>query len=196
MKVSKKSLCLIIGVSLVIVSVCADCQVPCAEVRNALVRVHQQADSNELEESSLMDSTFELRFNTSCYMPLVVSMSNNWQSVLSHLDAYATNRVDRMLLINTGWWLGESAYLGYLSSLSELVVSNRLSACEFDAFECAAWNNPAVASSVFRRCGDVSVSNAIIRIMSFSQRTNHWRGVFSGAARERYERQVSLGLWE
>lgn len=169
--------------------------VPRVEVCSAIQDVYRHANSNSVEEASLMDSTFELRFDESSYRPLVVAMSNNWHEVLSHMDSYAANRTDRLLLINTGWWYDESTYLGYLELLSGLVVSNGLSSIEFDAFEGAAWNRPNVASSVFRRYGEASVSNALERIMSFSQRTNHWRGVFSGEARERYECQLDEGLW-
>lgn len=168
----------------------------CTNVYAALRFLHDSADASDIGEESLMSRNFELRFDKTSYLPLVVAMSNNWQSVLCRLDDYATNRVDRLLLINTGWWCGEDIYLGYLARLSELVVSNRLNSCEFDAFEGAAWNRHTVASSVFRRCREQDVSNAVVRIISFSQRTNHWNGAFSGSALMRYERQVADGLWD
>ena len=63
---------------------------------------------------------------TAVFSPIVEIMSNNWQEVLMDIDDYATNVIDRVLLENTASFLGEDAYLGYLSMLADKVISDEI----------------------------------------------------------------------
>ena len=184
-------ICLLVGSSLN----ASSCSNAVDGVSAALAFVHRTADPADIEEVSVMNASFELRFEPSIYMPLVRAMSNCWREVLRSLDSYATNRVDRMLVANTGWWYGEDEYIGYVDALSGLVSSNRISSVEFDAFEMAAWNNHTIASSLCRRYNEPAVSNLVHRILSFSSRSNKWARVMSGEAKRCYEEQVAEGLW-
>ena len=100
-----------------------------------------------------------------------------------------------MLIANTGWWYGEDKYVDCVDVLAKLVCSNRIDVAEFDAFEKAAWKRHSIASVFCRRYDEANVSNIVLRVMSFSGRSNHWSRVLSGEAKRNYENQVADGLW-
>lgn len=178
----------IISVSAIVVSIAANANVSTNlhdRVRSTLDTLRREASPLDLEEGNLM-SGFELRFSNA-YLPVVSLMSNNWQEVIASLDVYATNRVERLVLVNTGWWYGDEEYLGYLSLLADKVISNQISSAEFKSFFGSSWSSGRSVASVFaRRHSETSVSNLINKIQSFFPASGYWQKVRSGEALEEY----------
>ena len=153
-----------------------------ARIRTALAELYRNEDPRSLSAENLMDS-FELRFAPAHYLPLVEIMSNNWQTVLSELDAYATNKAERLLLINTGWWCGDAEYLGFSSVLADSVLTGRLDRAEFSSFYLNSVNSHHGARIFEFRHGEQEVSNIIEKVRQcVSVGSNYWDKVFSGAA--------------
>ena len=155
------------------------------EVREALDALKRNCNPLDMEESNLM-SGFELRFSQA-YLPVVNLMSNNWQTVVASIESYATNRSERLVLMNTGWWYGDSEYLGYLSILADKVISNQLDVAEFGSFFGTSWSSGRPVVSVFaRRHNEASVSNLIDKIETFFPASGYWQKVRTGEALEEY----------
>ena len=130
---------------------------------------------------------------TAVFSPIVAIMSNNWHEVMLHVSEYATNAIDRILLENTGSFLGEDAYLGYLSLLADKVVSNEISLVEFEKFQVNAWHNHPVSSVVYRRYQDPVVSNLVIKFQQAGVNTNRCQWILSGQAAEHYQKLLDDG---
>ena len=155
------------------------------DVRAALDALRRNCSPLDMEEGNLM-SGFELRFSQA-YLPVVNLMSNNWQQVIPSLELYATNRSERLVLMNTGWWYGDSEYLGYLSALADKVISNQLAVAEFSSFFGTSWSSGKPVVSVFaRRHDEASVSNLIDKIETFFPTSGYWQKVRTGAALQEY----------
>lgn len=174
-----------------IVAVNADVMTNLSErVRSTLDALERDASPMDLDEGNIM-SGFELRF-ADAYLPVVSLMSNHWQEVIMSLDEYATNRVERLVLVNTGWWYGDEEYLGYLSLLADKVMSNQFSMAEFNSFFGSSWSSGRSVASVFaRRHNEAAVSNLINKIQSFFPASGYWQKVRSGEALEEYLDAVS-----
>lgn len=155
------------------------------EVRSALDALRRDSDPLDMKECNLM-SGFELRFSQA-YLPVVNLMSNNWQEVIPSLELYATNRTERLVLMNTGWWYGDNEYLGYLSFLADKVISNQLAVAEFNSFFGTSWSSGKPVVSVFaRRHNEASVSNLIDKIETIFPASGYWQKVRTGEALEEY----------
>ena len=167
----------------------------CNLIRTHLDDIVRQAGEGDLDELNMLGGVFDLRFSPERYQPLATSISNSWQTVLPMMNSIASNRIERLLLMNTGWWNGESSYCGYMSMLSDLVASNQLDIVELKAFEKAAWNRPGVATSLSRRHSEVEVVNIVDKMRNVGFDTNYCSRIISGEIYSNYVNQVEDGLW-
>ena len=168
-----------------------------AAVRSAINDLYRVSNHYDINEISMLQDGFDLRFAPNNYRPIVAIMSNNWQTVLASLDTYATNRAERLLLINTGWWCGDGEFMGYASVLADKVSAGQLDSREFDSF---------ILNSVFSegyhglysltlRYDEPAVSNLVEKIRPYTSfPSNYWEEVLSGEARTRFLQDREDGL--
>lgn len=130
---------------------------------------------------------------TAVFSPIVEIMSNNWQEVLMDIDDYATNVIDRVLLENTASFLGEDAYLGYLSMLADKVISDEIPLEELERLQVNSWHNHAVSSALYRRYQEPAVSNLVIKLQQAGVSTNKCQRILSGEANAHYQSLLVKG---
>ncbi len=165
-------------------------------LRSAINTLYEAEPSHALEAASLIED-FDLRFAPGRYRPIIAIMSNNWQAVLASLDTYATNRVERLILINTGWWCGDAEFMGYASVLADKVAAGQLDRQEFDSF---------ILNSVFSegyhglyaltlRYDEPAVSNLVEKIRPYTSfPSEYWTKVLSGEEKTRFLQDRADGL--
>lgn len=165
-------------------------------LRSAINTLYEVEPSRTLEAASLMEA-FDLRFAPDHYRPIIAIMSNHWQTVLASLDAYATNRAERLILINTGWWCGDAEFMGYASVLADKVAAGQLDSHEFDSF---------VLNSVYSegyhglyvltlRYDEPAVSNLVEKIRPYTSFPGeYWTKVLSGEEKTKFLQDRADGL--
>ena len=129
----------------------------------------------------------------SVFVPLVDIVSNNWQEIFLRIDNYATNVVDRILIENTSYFLGEDAYLECLSHLAGKVIANEISFEELECLQANAWHNHAVASALYRRYQEPAVSNLVIKLQRAGVSTNKCQRILSGEENAHYHSLLVKG---
>lgn len=171
------------------------------DIRDALTEVEHRSLDGQLDDA-VITSWFEVGEQheagvpSLAYAPLVQAMSNQWCVVLSNMTSYATSRVERVLLQNTGWFLSQDDYIGYLDVLAGKVENGEIDRDELSCFLKGSWTNHRISSVVYRRYQDVNVSNLILRIQSLGIATNWCTSVLSGHALQKYEFAIEHGIIE
>ena len=110
-----------------------------------------------------------------------------------NIGDYTTNVIDRVLLENTATFLGEEAYLGYLSILADKVISQEIPLEELECLRMNAWHNHAVSSVLYRRYQDPAVSNLVLKLQSAGVGTNTCHRILSGEVNAHYSTLLEKG---
>lgn len=172
-----------------------------SDIRSALAEVMRLALPGQLEDDALLHG-FEVGECSAIgspseeYAPLVSAMSNHWAVVLSNCTSFATSRVERILVQNTGWYMSQDIYLRYLEILTGKVERGEIELSELNGFLQGSWKNHPVSSVVYRRYQETEVSNLVLRIQSLGIATNWCSRVLSGHALQRYEFAEGHGVLE
>lgn len=121
------------------------------------------------------------------FLALATSVSNDLSIVVSCMDGVVTNQVERMVLLSSGWLLGDDFYMHSLSNNLNMATCGILTRNEFDWFISGSrdehlMNLPAL------RYDYPGVSNLVFDMISYTGMTNYYEQVLDGSAKTNFLR--------
>ena len=107
----------------------------------------------------------------------------------------STNQSERLIVMASGVVMGEERYLACISSVADMVLSNKLTSSElrFYKMRCSILDHRAT-SSLVRRYQEPAISNLIMKLHAAGAYPQGVSDIFSGEAKEFYLDAVHDGL--
>ena len=120
------------------------------------------------------------KWRTTAHTNLYCAMSDSVPSVLSNICSYATNQVDRYVLLSAGWCCpSDSAHIDFLSHVLEAGEARVIRRDEVDWFVSA--HHDMRLACTLARCYDLpGVSNVVDRYERVTGETNYCNQIRSG----------------
>ena len=167
-----------------------------AQVRQPLLEVMDGLGRNRLRPLLLLNDWGGLGVVTNAaFVNLSRVVTNRWNEVLAAMPEIATDQAERLVVMGAGVVVGEERYLGSVSAVADMVMSNKLTVTELQFYrtQCSIADHYA-ASSLARRFQEPAVSNLIMKLEAagaYQQGVSH---IFSGEGKELYLDAVHEGL--
>lgn len=117
--------------------------------------------------------------STNCaYRAFANVVSNNWQQVLDNLGDYATNQLERALVLTVRDKFDSGLYLSWLDKLVDLKINNRISRKELD------WSiyseEPLLDCYIVAHYRDAQVQSLVRKLQAAEPDRGYWQKVLSG----------------
>lgn len=167
-----------------------------AQVRQPLLEVMDGMGRNRLRPLLLLNDWGRLGVVTNAaFVNLSHVVTNRWNEVLAAMPEIAKDQAERLVVMGAGVVVGEERYLGCVSAVADMVMSNKLTVTELQFYrtQCSLADHYA-ASSLVRRYQEPAVSNLIMKLNAagaYPQGVSH---IFSGEEKELYLDAVHDGL--
>lgn len=117
------------------------------------------------------------------YPVLAEIVSNNFEYVYANFSRIATNDLQRLIVLSSGWAYDENYYLVSYSKVLDLARTGWISKREFRWFEWAGMPSHRTSTILVRRYNEPSVREIIYRYQEFSGDTNRCERILSGRAK-------------
>ena len=165
-------------------------------VRQPLSDVMDSYERSRLRPFLLLNEWDELNVVTNpAFTRLSQTVTNCWDEVLAVMPEISTNQSERLIVMASGVVMGEERYLACISSVADMVLSNKLTSSElrFYKMRCSILDHRAT-SSLVRRYQEPAISNLIMKLHAAGAYPQGVSDIFSGEAKEFYLDSVHDGL--
>ena len=165
-------------------------------VRQPLYDIVECCGRSRLRSFLLLNEWDDLNIATnSAFARLSQFVTNHWDEVLAAMPEISTNQSERLVVMASGVVSGEDRYLACISSVADMVLSNKLTSAEllFYKTRCGIADH-RTTSSLVRRYQDPAISNLIMKIYAAGGYPQGVSDIFSGDANEFYLDAVHDGL--
>ena len=155
-------------------------EISTGEFRNAIFALRQNVSGKDCRWGAISEPlSFDRMSSEAAYQSFAVAVSNDWHSIVSHLDDYATNQWERLVTIGVGKTFDENFYISACTHGVMLKSQGALAMNELEFLLVSSRTN--INTCVVRRFRDPMVTNLIARLRLEFPDDGYWDSVLSGA---------------